>query len=662
MGAAGVVGGDPRSAALFDSSQLFCTSMMPRSHTSKLHGVSSPCTVPLEDQQQQQQQQQQHQSPETSSLFEDRLGNTSHLFCLPRTHSSHVQELRGAFRNDSDFEDALLHISSDFEDSMSIHDDSENDDDNDDDPLFNEHDDADDDSGLEEEEEELIGELRTPDIFVDDYYDFDDDYDDDHGSGGSSGGVLENSRPTLLDNVYSLYRESRFSHLNETKLGGLAGNELLSSSEARLKGQMEKFELLKAEMTKAANRHAADSMRKQVNAPCSTGDNEEEMRLQELKKKIEFELRQDENDMMDHVDSEDDSSSDGARDNDVQELPGCAEEKFMDEQGPGIHDEAVRNEETREDDAHLAALAKDVDLAHIQTDDVEVIHVDDGEDWADDSDLSSSDDSSLSAETGDDCASDDDSSSTSSSSSISENQLLQSDVVDRDWISDGLESLKLMGGGGEDDDQSDYCEDDGDGVSLNSFDHTIDLPENTLSFEFRDFPAASNISLLEALVSDIRALMIDPLRVAAEDEGELEWHERRDMIPSLTRDYELENNKHMSMTTVNTESTGCSSQATAETSSPVDSFLHDEGPIVTPLFMILLPLIAVNHEAKPAEVIEDAINDDEDVIDNIDDDDIELLSEEVNLDKHEATLSRRKRLLLRLRRSCAMCSENSRYR
>jgi hypothetical protein len=543
--------------------------MLPRSHTSNLQerDISSPFEVPLELEQHQQ------QSPEA---FEDRRLSTTHLLCLPRTHSSHFQER--AFRN-SHFEDALLH-SSNFEDSMSSHPEE--------DPL--EHD-----SGLEE----LIGELRT-DIFVDDFDD------------GSCG--VPESRP-LLDNVYSLYRESRFSNTLNDSMGG--GE--LSSSEERLKGQMEKFELLKAEMTKAANRQA--DMRKQK--PSCFNENEEERRLQELKKKIEIELRQDEHEVIEQVDWEEDdgdSSAEGVRDNDGCDEPGFAEEKRKDGQGQGIKD-AENNEETRED-AH--ALANDVDLARIQTHDIEVIHVEDGE-WTE-SDLS---DSGLS-DSGD-CASD----YSISSSIVSENEMHSENG---DWLSGGfgLDTIALMN-----EEQSDYCEDDG--LSFDSF----DLPENTVSFDFREFRAGSNISLLEAIVSDVRAFMTEPL--AAEEEDELEWQEGRD-IKSLNRDYELET-KHMSMTTANTESTGCSSKAVAE-SSLVDSFLHDEGTIATHLSMTLLPQILEangNDGWKPPEV--------EDVLD--DDDDIELLSEEVNLDKHEATLSRRKRLLLRIRRGLLMCSQHS---
>jgi hypothetical protein len=673
MGAAGVVlGGDSSAAAvLFDSSsQLFCD-MLPRSHTSNL--VSSPFTVPLEVQHYHRHQhhhhhhhcQQQQQSPETSSFLkkeEDRLNTTQRLFCLPRTHHSDVQER--AFRNcdfedgnsdsedalDRDFEDALLHISHDFEEEEE------------EDSMSSSHDDdsEEDDSGLLLEEEELIGELRTPDIFTDDGSDDDYaehvDYDD-----GSGGCALERRDP-LLDNVYSLYRESRFSHLNETKLCGGAATEV-SSSEARLNGQMEKFELLKAEMTKAANRQAAESMKKakskRTTNSLNDDDNEKEMRLQQIKKKIEIELRQDEKD--DVIDDDGDSTTDEERYNDEHHEPaGCAEGNDMDEQGHDIDDDnASNNEKTRQDHAQHE-LAKDVDLARMQTDDVEVIHFsDNGDEWTD-SDLSSSD-SSASADT-EGCASDnddDDDSTTSSSSSDSENLVLLAEVDREDWVSDGLKSLKLMGND-DDEEQSEYGEDGGGGSLNSSFDYTIDLPENTLSFDFRgELPAGSNISLLEALVSDVKSLMIERLNSAAQEEDELDdWQEGRRGFSPLTRGYELET-KHMSMTTINTESTGCSSQATAETSSPV-YFLHDEGTVhVTPLSMILLPpLIAVNDDVKPPEVVENVIND---VEDDFDDDDIELLSEEVNLDKHEATLSRRKRLLLRFRRTCLMCSENSRF-
>jgi hypothetical protein len=212
---------------------------------------------------------------------------------------------------------------------------------------------------------------------------------------------------------------------------------------------------------------------------------------------------------------------------------------------------------------------------------------------------------------------------------------------DGDWVAEALESMALMGGEEEEEEHSDYGEDDG--VSLDS----IDLPENSLSFDFREFRAGSNISLLEALVSDVRALLLEPLRTV-EEEDELALYEDRD-IPALTRDYELET-KHMSMPTVNTESTGCSSMATAE-SYRDDSFLQDEGPIGKHLSMILLPQIDANDEVKPPEI--------EDIVDDVvDDDDIELLSEEVNLNKHEATLSRRKRLLRRIRRACLMCSQH----
>jgi hypothetical protein len=573
-------------SALFGS-ELFCVHPQEPQRT-----ISSPFEVPFPEDRQQPYYYEEQISPE-APLGDDRLiNNNSHLFCLPRTYSSHLHER--SFRN-----------SSNFDDSMSSH--------------------SEEDDSLEHQsagpEDEFIGELK--DVFLDD---FDNDFDNDSGDGSS---VLERGRP-LLDNVYSLYRESRFSNLNDTRRGA----DELNSSEARFTGQMEKFELLKAEMTKAANRHA--DLKKEKQSTNFT-DTEEEMRLQELKKKIESELRQDEKveQVADMEDGDGDSSLEREKENDGHEVSVCAQEIRNDELGQGVEDSEKKNQETKYD-ADARALTSNVDLAHIPTDDVEVIHVDDGE-WTD-SDLSDSDGES---DTGD-CSSSDDSSSSSESEMHS---------TDGDWVAEALESMALMGVEEEEEEEeehSDYGGED-EGVSLGS----IDLPENTLSFDFREYRAGSNISLLEAIVSDVRALLLEP-RSTGEGEDELAWHEDRD-FPTLSQDYELET-KHTSMTTVKTENTGCSSKATAE-SYREDSFLQDEGVIATHLFMILLPQIDAGDEVKLPEIKD--IADDDTAGDVVDNDDIELLSEEVNLDKHEAILSRRKRLLLRIRRGCLLCSKHS---